>query len=66
MRGVLKADLHGILQILPARGSLRLTLASLSKQVLKDVTEATPAFAKLEIAHIEIREVRPVEPTART
>jgi hypothetical protein len=54
------------LQILPARGSPRLTLASLSKQVLKDVTEAAPAFAKIEIAYIEIAEVRPVKSAART
>jgi hypothetical protein len=38
----------------------------MSKQVLKDVTEAAPTFAKLEIAHIEIRKVRPVEPATCT
>jgi hypothetical protein len=43
-----------------------LTLAPLPKQVFKNVTEAAPAFAKLEIAHVEIAEVRPVKPAACT
>ena len=30
------------------------------------ITEAAPAFAKIEIAYIEIAEVRPVKSTART
>jgi hypothetical protein len=38
----------------------------LAKQVLKDVTEAAPAFAKLEIAYVEIREVCPVKSAPRT
>jgi hypothetical protein len=63
-RGVFEADLHRILQILPARGGPRLSLASLPKQVLKDVTEAAPTFAKIEIAYIEIAEVRPVKSAA--
>jgi hypothetical protein len=63
-RGIFEADLHGILEVLPARRRPRLTLAPLPKQVLKDVAKTAPTLAKIEIAYIEIAEIRPVKSAA--
>jgi hypothetical protein len=65
VRGVLEANLHGVLKVLPAGGRPRLAFTPLAEEVLEEVSEAA-AFAEPEIAHIEIREVRPVKPAAAT
>jgi hypothetical protein len=38
----------------------------LTKEVLEEVTEAAPTFAKVEIPHIEMAEVGPIIPAACT
>jgi hypothetical protein len=65
MRGVLEANFHGVLNILPARGRPRLAFTPLAEEILEEISEASP-LAEPEIAHIEIREVRPVKPAAGT
>jgi hypothetical protein len=62
---VLEANLHGVLNILPTSGRSRLAFTPLSEQILEEISEAPP-FAEPEIAHIEIREIRPVKPAAGT
>jgi hypothetical protein len=43
-----------------------LTVASLPKQVLEDVSEAPPGSAKIEVTHVEMAKVRAVKAASST
>jgi hypothetical protein len=66
VRGILKADLHGVLQIFPTRCGPCLAVAPLSEEIFEEIPEPTSTLAEPEITHVEIGEIRTFESTTGT